>query len=185
MADVLAIIYLHYHYLPLNIYMVAPEHMSWAERGKYSWSAERVLIQRLELSFCFTPIPLWHRSNPHRIHLCLQQFAKLLRNKPTPHPSCRQRVPGVRIWMKTELGMQRNFSFEQAWSDFTGAGWNCRWRWSRIERSGLVWLSGEAAGVNTHVSGEQKFSLLSSAHMFWVAPPNENQSTEGVYFSYM
>ncbi len=34
--------------------------------------------------------------------------------------------------------MQSNFKFERAWSDFTGAGWNCRWAGSGIERSDLV-----------------------------------------------
>ncbi len=38
------------------------------------------------------------------------------------------------------LGMQRNFKCERAWSDFTGAGWNCRWAGSGIERSCLLRL---------------------------------------------
>ncbi len=36
--------------------------------------------------------------------------------------------------------MQSNFKFERAWSDFTGAGGNCRWAGSGIERSDLVRL---------------------------------------------
>ncbi len=36
--------------------------------------------------------------------------------------------------------MQSHFKFERAWSDFTGAGWNCRWAGSGIERSDLVRL---------------------------------------------
>ncbi len=61
--------------------------------------------------------------------------------------------------------MQRNFKCERAWSDFTGAGWNCRWAGSGIERSGLLWFW--AVEANTHVSGEREFSPLSSAHMLW------------------
>ncbi len=56
-----------------------------AERAKYSWSAERVFIQRPERSLCLAPVPLQYRShhepractNPPRIHLCLQQLTKL------------------------------------------------------------------------------------------------------------
>ncbi len=56
-----------------------------AERAKYSWSAERVFIQRPERSLCLAPVPLRYRShhepractNPPRIHLCLQQLTKL------------------------------------------------------------------------------------------------------------
>ncbi len=55
-----------------------------AERAKYSRSAERVFIQRLERSLCLAPVPLRYRShhepractNPPRIHLCLQQLTK-------------------------------------------------------------------------------------------------------------
>ncbi len=35
------------------------------------------------------------------------------------------------------------------------------------ERSGPTTLSGGAGGANTHMSGERKFSPLSSAHMLW------------------
>ncbi len=57
----------------------------WAERTKYSRSAERVFIQRPEQSLCLAPVPLRYRShhepgactNPPRIHLCLQQLSKL------------------------------------------------------------------------------------------------------------
>ncbi len=61
---------------------------AWSERGaecaKYSRSAERVFIQRLERSLCLAPVPLRYRShhepractNPPRIHLCLQQLTK-------------------------------------------------------------------------------------------------------------
>ncbi len=55
-----------------------------AERAKYSRSAERVFIQRLERSLCLAPVPLRYRShhepractNPPWIHLCLQQLTK-------------------------------------------------------------------------------------------------------------
>ncbi len=61
------------------------EHVSGAERAKYSRSADRVFIQRPEQSLCLTPVPLQYRShhepractNPPRIHLCLQQLTKL------------------------------------------------------------------------------------------------------------
>ncbi len=43
-------------------------------------------------------------------------------------------------WKRQVLGMQKNFKCERAWSDFTGAGWNCRWAGSGIERSGLLRL---------------------------------------------
>ncbi len=57
----------------------------WAERAKYSWSTERVFIQRPERSLCLALVPLQYRShhepractNPPRIHLCLQQLTKL------------------------------------------------------------------------------------------------------------
>ncbi len=45
--------------------------------------------------------------------------------------------------------MQRNFKFERAWNDFTGAGWNCRWAGSGNERSGLVWLWAVERGERT------------------------------------
>ncbi len=73
-----------YIYLWLGQSMWAERSMERAERAKYSWSAERVFIQRLERSLCLAPVPLRYRShhepractNPPRIHLCLQQLTK-------------------------------------------------------------------------------------------------------------
>ncbi len=62
--------------------------------------------------------------------------------------------------------MQRNFKCERAWSDFTGAGWNCRWAGSGIERSGLLRLWAVERGERTP-TWAGKFSPLSSAHMLW------------------
>ena len=55
------------------------------------------------------------------------------------------------------------FKFEQAWSDLTVAELNFRWAESALwaELSGVT-LS---EGATTHISGERKFSPLSSAHM--------------------
>ncbi len=58
-----------------------------AERAKYSRSAERVFIQRLERSLCLAPVPLRYRShhepractNPPWIHLCLSSILILVR----------------------------------------------------------------------------------------------------------
>ncbi len=40
-----------------------------AERAKYSWSAERVFIQRLERSLCLAPVPLRYCSH-HEPRAC-------------------------------------------------------------------------------------------------------------------
>ncbi len=52
-------------------------------------------------------------------------------------------------WKWQALGMQRNFKCERAWSDFTGAGWNCRWAGSGIERRGLLRLWAVEPGERT------------------------------------
>ena len=123
----------------------------WAERSveqaKYSRSSERVLIQRPERWFHFGPVPFRYLWQYKAIHWLKQT----------------ERGRGARlIWWKTS-GIAPSFKFERAWSDFTGAEWNFRWA-----ESGL-WaeLSGITLSDGAHISGERKFSPLSSAHMLW------------------
>ncbi len=83
------LIFYHLQQQFLGRELLPSEHVSGAERAKYSRitikPAERVFIQRPERSLCLAPVPLRYRShhesractNPPRIHLCLQQLTKL------------------------------------------------------------------------------------------------------------
>ncbi len=102
-------------------------------------------VNRLEQPHCLRNTRVSGAVQPHRnrghstIEVKRIFFCSSHATNPLHVRHARQCVPGVRLRLKTAgVMMQRNFKFERAWSDFTGAGWNCRWAGSGIERSGLV-----------------------------------------------